>query len=133
LSAGMKDRADPDPKGRVSTRKSAAPANEIRERFQADLGRPDGKAKIFRFSEGANQWHNPAIPSPPEGRIAIVTARWAWEAMDAAVSGVSHRTRTRAADGEVVWSWRRDPGAKLAERIPPATVAKEAAHRGDHV
>jgi hypothetical protein len=39
---------------------------------------------------------------------------------------------TLAADGEVVWSWRRDPGVKLAGSIPPATVAKEAAHRGEH-
>jgi hypothetical protein len=37
------------------------------------------------------------------------------------------------ADGEVVWSWRRDRGVKLAEDIPPATVAKNAAHRGEHV
>jgi hypothetical protein len=27
--------------------------------------------------------------------------------------------------GEVVWSWRRDAGVKLAGSIPPATVAKE--------
>jgi hypothetical protein len=35
---------------------------------------------------------------------------WAWDAMDAAASGVLHRTKTLAAYGEVVWSWRRDPG-----------------------
>src|ERR1700752_3965414 len=34
--------------------------------------------------------------------------------MDAVASGVFHRTKTSAADGEVVWSWRRDPGATLA-------------------
>src|SRR6266481_210379 len=27
------------------------------------------------------------------------------------------------ADGEVVWSWRSNAGAKLAETIPPMTVA----------
>jgi hypothetical protein len=37
-----------------------------------------------------------------------------------------------AADGEVVWSWRRDRGVKSAEDIPPATVARNAAHRGEH-
>jgi hypothetical protein len=37
-----------------------------------------------------------------------------------------------AADGEVVWSWRRDPGVKLARNIAPMTVAKQAAHRGEH-
>jgi hypothetical protein len=35
--------------------------------------------------------------------------------MDTAASGDLHRTKTFAADGEVVWSWRRDPGATLAE------------------
>jgi len=38
-----------------------------------------------------------------------------------------------AAYGEVVWSWRRDPGVKLARSIALMTVAKEAAHRGEHV
>src|SRR5438105_2373837 len=33
--------------------------------------------------------------------------------------------------GEVVWSWRRDAGAKLAGSVPPATVAKKPAHRGE--
>jgi hypothetical protein len=34
--------------------------------------------------------------------------------------------------GEVVWSWRPDAGVKSAEAIPPATVAKEPGHRGEH-
>ena len=34
--------------------------------------------------------------------------------------------------GEVVWSWRRDAGAKLAGSVPPATVANKPAHRGEH-
>ncbi len=40
-----------------------------------------------------------------------------------------------AADGEVVWSWRPDAGAKLAMmlRITLTTVAKKPGHRGDHV
>jgi hypothetical protein len=58
-----------------------------------------------------------ATLGPPEGRFAIVTKRWARDAM--AAVGVSAmqvvRTKTLAADGEVVWSWRRDPGATLAE------------------
>ena len=37
------------------------------------------------------------------------------------------------ADGEIVWSWRRDAGVKSAEVIPPATVAKEPVHRGEYV
>src|SRR5262249_44817231 len=38
---------------------------------------------------------------------------------------------TPTADGEVVWSWRRDRGVKLAGEIPPTTVARNAAHRGE--
>src|SRR5216117_2884164 len=34
--------------------------------------------------------------------------------------------------GEVVWSWHRDAGAKLAGSVPPMTVAKKPAHRGEH-
>jgi len=34
--------------------------------------------------------------------------------------------------GEVVWSWRRDPGVKPCGKSHMATVAKEAAHRGEH-
>jgi hypothetical protein len=38
---------------------------------------------------------------------------------------------TSAADGEVAWSWRRDPGATLAEtNVPLATGARKAASPG---
>jgi hypothetical protein len=40
------------------------------------------------------------------------------------------RTRTLAAYGEVVWSWRRDPGATPAGVILPATGARKAASPG---
>ena len=50
--------------------------------------------------------------------------------MDAAASGaIIARTNDVAADGEVVWFWRPDAGAKLAETIPQVTVAKEPGHR----
>src|SRR5262245_40213441 len=39
-------------------------------------------------------------PGPPEGRFAIVTIRWALDAMDAAGVRCLHRTKTHAADGE---------------------------------
>src|SRR5215510_595500 len=35
-----------------------------------------------------------------------------------------------AADGEVVWSWRRDPGATLARSIALTTGARKAASPG---
>ena len=52
------------------------------------------------------------------GRIAIVTKRWARDVMDAAASGRSLPDEDAAVYGEVVWSWRRDPGATLA--VSPA-------------
>jgi len=38
--------------------------------------------------------------------------------------------RNVAAYGEIVWSWRRDPGATLAGAISPATGARKAASPG---
>jgi len=50
--------------------------------------------------------------------------------MDAAASGAFFaRTNDAAADGEVVWFWRPDAGAKFVETIPRMTVAKEPGHR----
>ena len=43
------------------------------------------------------------------------------------------RTKTLAAYGEVVWSWRRDRGVKLRGKSHAVTVANNAAHRGEHV
>jgi len=37
---------------------------------------------------------------------------------------------TFTAYGEVVWSWRRDPGATPAGIFPPATGARKAASPG---
>jgi len=73
-----------------------------------------------------------AVPSPPEGRYAIVTMRWAWDAMDAAASGVLHRTKTRQRTAKSC-----GPGAATLASIQPAragtaTVTIKAAHRGEH-
>jgi hypothetical protein len=38
--------------------------------------------------------------------------------------------RKKAAGGEIVWSWRRDPGATLAASVPPTTGARKAASPG---
>ena len=45
----------------------------------------------------------------------IVALRRAWEAMDAGASGAFAPDENAKAYDEVVWSWRRDPGATLAE------------------
>jgi hypothetical protein len=48
---------------------------------------------------------------------------------------LAHPDDNMGADGEVVWSWRRDRGVKFlgSSGFPGATVAKNAAHRGEHV
>ncbi len=64
---------------------------------------------------------------------AIVTERGAGCDGRCGVSAVQTvRTKTLAAYGEVLWSWRRDPGVKLAGGVPLTTVARKAAHRGEH-
>ena len=73
------------------------------------------------------------VPSPSEGRFAIVTIRWAWDAMDAVASGALAPDENAAAYGEVVWSWRRDPGVNPPRLVAgAATVTIKAAHRGEH-
>src|SRR6266849_5929559 len=78
---------------------------------QRDLPCPVLRSKRFRFAADPNQNYNLRCSIPLQGRIAIVTdvgmgcgGRFG----DALTSGVD-------ADGEVVWSWRSDAGAKLAE------------------
>src|SRR4030095_510908 len=51
--------------------------------------------------------------------------------MDAVVSGgFFPPDETLTAYGEIVWSWRRDPGATPAGNFPPATGARKAASPG---
>jgi hypothetical protein len=49
------------------------------------------------------------------------------------MDALARKTSAIEADGEIVWSWRRDAGAKLAEDDPPATGARKPAPRGEHV
>src|SRR6266436_6202762 len=67
--------------------------------------------------------------SREEGRLAIVTdvgygMRWTRQ---------RRKTSGAFADGEVVWSWRPDAGAKVVKTlcVSRATVAKEPGHRGE--
>jgi hypothetical protein len=56
--------------------------------------------------------------------------------MDAMASGaIIARTNDADADGEVVWFWRPDAGAKVLERATRASgvmVAKEPGHQEEH-
>src|SRR6266852_9703950 len=66
-----------------------------------------------------NQWLPSACLVPHRGAARDRHGRWEWDAMDAhrrarfscATSGV-------CADGEVVWSWRSDAGAKVVKTLP---------------
>src|SRR6266567_806301 len=65
-----------------------------------------------------------AVSFSQEGRFAVVTdvgsgMRWTHIAERDSLA----RTNGVCADGEVVWSWRSDAGAKLMETIPLMTVA----------
>ena len=66
--------------------------------------------KIFRFAITPNQQHLCGRPTSSEGRIAIVTDV-GWDAVDA---GLLRQTSAATADGEVVWFWRSEAGAKSA-------------------
>ena len=68
--------------------------------------------KYSAFAVGQITDLNPRV-SPDERGVAHVTnARW--DAVDAALA---QDVRKAVADGEVVWSWRPDAGAKLCEDI----------------
>src|SRR2546430_1259500 len=54
--------------------------------FQKSCQAP--KSKIFRFSRRGKSVHLLDQPGPHEGRFAIVTMRWAGDAVDALASGV---------------------------------------------
>jgi hypothetical protein len=78
---------------------------------------PAVSAKIFRFAIAPNHIYSFRRPGPPEGRIAIVTdvghgMRWTHIAGRNVCA-----TSGGCADGEVVWSWRSDAGAKLAKTL----------------
>src|SRR5437773_4757127 len=74
--------------------------------------------KNILLHNSGNQNYNFAHPGPPEGRFAIVTMRWAgmrWTPLFQARASV--QDDGTKAYGEVVWSWRRDAGAKLVEQF----------------
>jgi hypothetical protein len=61
---------------------------------------------------------------------AIVTERWRGLRWTLRRQVRSSPDESAAAYGEVVWSWRRDPGATSAGAFPPATGARKAASPG---
>jgi hypothetical protein len=79
---------------------------------------------LYDFSEiildhSANQNYIPPQPVPLKGRFAIVTERGAGcDGRLRRQAGLFLPDENAAAYGEVVWSWRRDPGATPA--VSPA-------------
>src|SRR5262245_11633867 len=63
---------------------------------------------------------------------AIVTERWHGLRWTLLASGDLFTGRNVRSGREVVWSWRRDPGATLTGILPPATGARKAAPRGEY-
>src|SRR5437879_1341317 len=59
-----------------------------------------------------NQKYIRPSPCPPKGTLRGRHGTLARVAMDAVASGASAPGETFTAYGEVVWSWRRDPGVK---------------------
>jgi hypothetical protein len=73
--------------------------------------------------------------------VRVVTIRGVRAAMDAMASGVRKeralQTSGAGADGEVVWSWRPDAGAKFATLLEFKEARgrrwqESPVHRGDH-
>jgi hypothetical protein len=105
--------------------------------------RHDGPNCQFRFQEFVKSEYSTCLvgqisgTTPPSPRHHEGTLARSSRNVGAGCDGrcgvrCLHRTKTLTAYGEVVWSWRRDPGVKLARSIAPATVARKAAHRGEH-
>jgi hypothetical protein len=96
--------------------------------IQPDLGRPVPRAKIIRFPCAHDWWLLASSRLGKRGGRVVTNA--GRDAMDARNVDT---TSDIAADGEVVWSWRSDAGAKFAGYDPHVTVATKHGHRGDHV
>jgi hypothetical protein len=88
-------------------RKNGATGKPLR--FYGILSSPEIK-NISLYQNSDLRYLSP-VPHPSGGAMRIVTFRWARDAMAAGWrSGDVHLGETPLADGEVVWSWRRDPG-----------------------
>ncbi len=62
----------------------------------------------------ANQDDLSARPASSKRGVRVVTIRGVRDAVAIVLSGALRKTTGRVMDGEIVWSWRRDAGAKLA-------------------
>jgi hypothetical protein len=84
--------------------------HKLSKQFQRDLPRPLLPRKTFRFRRRANQHYDSARLTADEGRVAIVTN----VVVGCGGRGCCDETNATSADGEVVWFWRPDAGAKFS-------------------
>jgi hypothetical protein len=84
-------------------------------------------AKIFRFRRRANQWFVSArLTRQGALRTSRTRGGMRW-------TRKLRRTSAAEADGEVVWSWRRDAGVKFVRsKLLAGDGGKKAGHRGEH-
>ena len=89
--------------------------------------------KNILLNNSGNQNYNYARPGPTRG--AYHDRHDTWGAGCDGRFGVRRfltPDENAKAYGEVVWSWRRDAGAKPCGIFRKVTVAKKPAHRGEH-
>jgi hypothetical protein len=100
---------------------TASPKTDFPLQPQRDLPCPVLPEKIFHFACRANHNYKPA-PSRAshEGRFAIVTKRWARDAMDASAATANEVE----ADGEAAWFWHPLAGAKPAGQNLPMMICR---------
>jgi hypothetical protein len=102
---------------------------------------PDGQIKTdFRFWLPSSALSK-NIPLNPSGKSALPTrpshpmrggSRSSRTCGGMRWTLMSRLTSVADADGEVVWSWRPDAGAKFCESHCGATVARKPGHRGEY-
>jgi hypothetical protein len=89
------------------------------------------RIKNIPFFRIPNPWHDSAVSRPL--RDVSRSSRYVGQRCDGTLwrqRDFGRADENAAAYGEIVWSWRRDPGATLAGSIPPATGARKAASPG---
>ena len=107
--------------------KTRARENEFHELIQADLGCQSAKHKYFSFRKSEIVY---CCRRPASARGAYASSR-TWGGMR--WTRWCRKTSDASADGEVVWSWRPDAGAKFSWEaiLAKVTGAKEPGPRGE--
>jgi len=83
---------------------------QIRHDGQISQNRSSAEIKNISLYQNSDLPYMSCQPAPPWGTFARSSRNVVWVAMDAAASGDLSPDENVAAYGEVVWSWRRDPG-----------------------